>query len=55
VRSLKESDYIDSYNKFIEILIKEFDGDTEFKEEIDLVKEFIKNNKPKFYSLEVSS
>ena len=64
IRNAKESDYINDYNKFIDILIKELDEDVknasvhEKELYIDLVndlKKFLKSNNPEFYSVEASS
>lgn len=63
VRNAKESDYINDYNKFIDILIKELDEDVnrstthekEFINVVENLKNFLKNNSPEFYSVEASS
>ena len=63
VRKAKEEDYIDDYNKFLNVVIARIEENVELREESELdfeelitkLKSFLKENKPKFYSVEVSS
>ena len=58
VRSAKEEDYIGDYEKFIDIFLnrlREDSGDPEVKDVLDRLEEFVKYNKPCFYSVEASS
>ena len=62
IKNAKESDYIDSYNQFLKILISELENYTnldEYEEEIKKIIEelkiFLSENEPGFYSVEASS
>ncbi len=63
IRNSKEEDYIEDYNKFIEILLTELekdvesakDSEPEFEKVFNMLKEFLSKNSPKFYSVEASS
>ena len=63
VRKAKEEDYIDDYNKFLSVVIDRIEENVELVEEPELdfeelitkLKSFLKENKPRFYSVEVSS
>lgn len=57
IRNFKEEDYIKDYNIFIEKYIESLNEIKEDEEilEIEKVINFLKTNKPKLYSLQVSS
>ena len=63
IRTAKEEDFIDDYNKFLQNLLDGLEKDVEIagihEKEIKLIVDklniFVKNNKPKFYSVEASS
>lgn len=59
IKNAKESDYINDYNKFIDILIEELElhlhHEKGFINVVENLKNFLKNNSPEFYSVEASS
>lgn len=58
IRNANEDDYKADYNTFISLLIQHLDSIVDSQEDIKNVnefKQFINNNKPKFYMVEVSS
>lgn len=63
IKSAKEENYIDDYNTFLKKVFSRLEEDMESDDEfrkfceptVNRLKEFIKNNKPTFYTVEVSS
>lgn len=59
IRNLKEEDYAYDYDTFLEFVFNEIENlmetETEFIEVFNRLNEFIHNNKPNFYQVEVSS
>lgn len=63
VRLAKEENYIEGYNTFLERLFVRLEEDidscedfkSEFESAVNRLKKFVKDNKPKFYSVQVSS
>jgi len=64
VRAAKESDYTEDYQSFLDRLLNQLQNYIEYKyteefgftfhNNVNQLKEFLANNKPKFYSIEIS-
>lgn len=59
VRNAKEEDYLTDYKIFLGKVVSGLEQDAklqpEFKDVVDKLKKFLQTNKPKFYSVEISS
>ena len=61
IKSVNELDYLNDYNEFLRIFFHEFESDTyaehekEILEVVKRLKKFIIENKPEFYTVEISS